>query len=229
MGPRTSARRQNLGERLLNLLKFVVLSARLKKAEHKPYSLEINTMTNTNQISAHKWLEISEEYYNEILGAVPPIHMTGTKFICSEPYSSNDNRDELYFVGCVNKKSYYGQYMTIADYKKVVPNMITSEVLHESVMLINGENKKAYEAFLENEHLNNNSNAAEQFIERYKGTYDSTEDYTEQNYQNYYPEELPEWARLHIDFESLALTLFCNHNIYHIDSNDRKIFVFDNP
>lgn len=181
------------------------------------------------QISAHEWAEISEDYYNEILGAVPPIAMESNKFICSEPYSTNDDGGDIYFVGCINIAGRFGRYMTIADYKKVVPNMITSELKHESVMLINGENKRAYKAFLGNEYLDNNSNAAEQFIERYKGTYDSTKDYTEQNYQDYYPEELPEWARLHIDFESLALTLFCNHNIYHIDSDDRKIFVFDNP
>ena len=186
-------------------------------------------MSNTTQISAHDWLEISEEYYDEILGAVPPISMESNKFICSEPHDTNDDNDDIYFVGCINSAGHFGRYMTIADYKKVMPNMISSEVLHESVMLINGENKKAYKSFLENEHLDNNSAAVEQFVERYKGTYEDQKDYTEENYQDYYPEELPEWARLHIDFESLALTLFCNQNIYCLDSDDRKIFVFDNP
>ncbi|MCX5964886.1 MAG: antirestriction protein ArdA [Cyanobacteria bacterium] len=185
----------------------------------------------TTQISAHEWLEISENYYDQILGAVPPLNMESNKFICSEKYSDDDDGNDLYFVGCINKTGHFGRYMTIADYKEVFPYMITSDLRHESVLLIDDDQVEAYKAFIENEQRSNSEESRTEFVERYRGTYDSTEDYTEQNYQNYYgsAEELPDWVLLHIDFENLALTLFCNHNIYYLNSDDRKIFVFDNP
>lgn len=197
----------------------------INKAKNKPIPKPKHM---TNQINTQEWLKISEEYYDQILEAVPPIDMTGSKFICSEPYSDNDDGFALYFVGCINGSEYFGRHMTYKEYLQVRPELITSEKQHESIML-ETSNRKAYQAYLEDRELPNNEDSRDQFDDRYKGEYDSQQDYAEQNYQDYYPEDLPDWARLHLDFEMLGLTLFCNFDIYYLKNLDgHKIYVFNN-
>jgi hypothetical protein len=123
----------------------------------------------TNQINAQEWLRVREEYYDMILEAVPPIDMTGNKFICSEPYSVDSKGDDTYFVGCINGSEYFGRYMTIEEYRQVVPGLVTSEVQHESILLVEPPNCKAYQAFLEDMELPNNENSRDRFNDWYEG------------------------------------------------------------
>lgn len=70
-------------------------------------------------IEESAWLEISENHYHEMLEMLPPIHMTNSKFISSEPYRLNKNDEDLYFVGREISGTFQARLMTVNDYKMV--------------------------------------------------------------------------------------------------------------
>ena len=70
-------------------------------------------------IEESAWLEISENYYDEMLEMLPPLHMSHNKFISSEPYRANKEGKNLYFVGREILGTFQARLMTVNDYKMV--------------------------------------------------------------------------------------------------------------
>ena len=71
------------------------------------------------KITQDEWLEITEEYYEQMLEMLPPLHMSHNKFISSEPYRANKEGENLYFVGREISGTFQARLMTVNDYKMV--------------------------------------------------------------------------------------------------------------
>ena len=73
----------------------------------------------SDKINEHEWVEISEEYYDQMLNILPPLDMSARKFISSEPYRDNEEGETLYFVGHQKFPKYYGRLLTRKEYRHV--------------------------------------------------------------------------------------------------------------
>lgn len=71
------------------------------------------------KINPDTWINITEEKYHDMLEVLPPIDMTGTKFISSECYDCDEHDVDRYFVGLILREPtrYQARYLTLADYK----------------------------------------------------------------------------------------------------------------
>ena len=84
--------------------------------------------------------------------------------------------------------------------------------------MIDKKNRAAYRLFLKWEHRVNNEESRKAFVDRYRGEWDTEAAYAEHRYEaSYDMDELPEWARGHVDWPSIAKEMFST-DFYGIDS-----------
>lgn len=63
-----------------------------------------------------KWRQIDEYHYDWFLGCVPPVMMTSNGFLCSEPYTHQDDGQAVY-LGCrCHDGKFYAKLMTTREY-----------------------------------------------------------------------------------------------------------------
>ena len=71
------------------------------------------------QITESTWTKISEDYYEQMLEILPPLHMGHNKFMSSEPYKTNGDGQNLYFVGRQVWGTFEARLMTQKDYREI--------------------------------------------------------------------------------------------------------------
>ncbi len=65
------------------------------------------------------WRAVSEEFYNEMLGVLPPIDFDGHNFLVGEPYT--DKAGDTIYCGLVHiNEQYFARYVPRKQFKKLI-------------------------------------------------------------------------------------------------------------
>lgn len=71
-----------------------------------------------------RWRRITEESYDWCLNAVPPVTMIRGAFLAGEPYTHNDEWEEVCLACRVYNHRYYAKLMTLKEFKNKIHEKI---------------------------------------------------------------------------------------------------------
>ncbi len=61
-------------------------------------------------------IEVTEDTYYEMLGAVPPVHQGRNSFVCGEAYTHNEKGTPVYYCFYINNGEYFGMLATVKTF-----------------------------------------------------------------------------------------------------------------
>ena len=64
-----------------------------------------------------EWVETTEEMFDEMLGAVPPVAMISTAFLMGEPWNHNDAGQAVYAAFKAKSGKCFAKYMTVNEFR----------------------------------------------------------------------------------------------------------------